>query len=236
MKRSPRSDVLVVDAEPITRFGLVALLRSHGQLRVVGEAETLRTARELCAKLKPHVVVIDPAMEGSEGLAFLKELPRWAPRAHIVAFSAQEDAGYVQRAFCFGACGYISRRDPVPALIAAVVGAVSGERHVGPRIEKVLLDELAAGGVEFRQGAAARLSAREKQVYRLVGEGRQTREMAETLGVSVKTIDSHQHRIKTKLGLRSCAELRRCAAAALEPTPASHKQNGRRARRAAKAK
>lgn len=234
MKSSPRSDVLVVDAEPVSRLGLISLLRSHAKLRVVGEAETLRTARELCAKLKPHVVVIDPLMEGGEGFVFLKDLSRWVAHARTIAFSGREDAGCVQRAFSLGACGYIARRDPVPALIAAVLGALTGERHVGPRIEKVLLDELATGGVEFRNGVETRLSAREWQVYRLVGEGRLAREMAETLGVSVKTIESHQQRIKTKLGLGSGAQLRRHAASAIETTTALQHRNGERSRRVAK--
>ncbi len=216
MKNSPRMDVLVIDPEPVARFGLVTLLKSHANLRVVGEAETTRTGRELCAKLKPHVVVIDPAMDGGDGFVLLKDMPRWAAGAHVVAFSQTEDASWVQRVFSAGACGYVTRRDPVPALIDAVLGAASGERHVSPRIAKVLLDRLAKGDVSFSAADEPRLSAREWQIYRMVGEGRLPREMAETLGVSVKTVESHQQRIKIKLGLSSGAELRRRATLARE--------------------
>ena len=211
MSIPPRSSVLVIDPEPVARFGLITLLKSHDQLHVVGEAESLQTGREWCAKLNPHIVVIDPAMEGGQGFVLLKDMPRWAPRARTVAFSGREDAASVQRAFSFGACGYIARRDPVPALLLAVLGAISGVRHVGPHIEKVLLDSMAAGAVEIRDGTTRRLSAREWQVFRMVGEGRAPREMADALGVSVKTIESHQQRMKDKLGARSGAELRRRA-------------------------
>jgi len=209
MKRSPRSDVLVVDAEPVSRFGLVSLFTSHKALRIVGEAGTVRTARELCAKLKPHVIVLDPAMDADEGLIFLKEISRWTAKTRAVAFSGREEASYVQQAFSFGACGYIARLDPVPSLMSAVLGAVLGERHVGPRIERVLLDHLAMGVVDFRdRRVEALLSVRERQVFRLVGEGRVPREVADALGLSVKTVESHQHRIKAKLGLDSGAQLR----------------------------
>jgi DNA-binding NarL/FixJ family response regulator len=221
-------DVLVIDPEPVARFGLVTLLKSHAQLRVVGEAETTRTGRELCAKLKPQVVVIDPAMEGGEGFVLLKDIPRWAAGARVVAFSQTEDAGWVQRVFSAGACGYVTRRDPVPALIDAVLGAASGERHVSPRIAKVLLERLAKGDVNFASVDEPRLSTREWQIFRMVGEGRLPREMAETLGVSVKTVESHQQRIKIKLGLPSGAELRRRATLALEaessPQPAGKRK------------
>lgn len=221
MKKSPLSDVLVIDPEPVSRFGLVTLLKSHPSLRVAGEAETVRTGRELCAKLKPNLIVIDPAMDNGDGFTLVKEVPRWAAQARIIAFSALEDATSVQRVFAAGACSYVTRRDPVPALIDAVLGAVAGERHVSRRIEKVLLDRLATGAMDFSESDERRLSTREWQIFRLVGEGRLPREMAETLGVSVKTVESHQQRIKIKLGLHSGAELRRRATLALEaPSPA----------------
>jgi two-component system invasion response regulator UvrY len=221
MKSQVRFSVVVIDPEPVARYGLVSLLGSHNELQVVGESESLRTGRELCGKLKPHVVVIDPAMEGGEGFVFLKDLPRWAPNARSVAFSSVEDAACVQRALAAGASGYVTRRDPLTTVIAAVSGAITGERHVGPRIAKLLLDRIATGAVDFQAGIASRLSAREWQIFRMMGEGSAPREMAGTLGVSVKTVESHQQRIKLKLEARSATELRRQAALYLASTNAS---------------
>jgi DNA-binding NarL/FixJ family response regulator len=212
MKSPTRFSVLVIDSEPVARYGLVSLIGSHNQLQVAGEAESIRTGRELCGKLKPNVVVVDPAMEGGEGFVFLRDIPRWAAKARAVAFSSLEDAACVQRALTAGACGYITRRDPLTAVIAAVLGAAAGERHIGPRIAKALLDGFAMGTVNVQQGMAGRLSAREWQIFRMMGEGVASREMAEALGVSIKTVESHQQRIKVKLEARTATELRKQAA------------------------
>ncbi len=215
MNRPPQSDVLVIEAEPVLRHGLVSLFNSHPKLRIVGEAETVRSGREYCEKLKPDIVVINPALDGGEGFVLLKDMPRWAAQARTVAFSAMEDPESVKRAFAAGACGYVARRDPVSEVIAAVLSAAEGERRVGPAIEKVLLAHLAAGMKQADTGAAAQLSSREWQVFRLIGEGRAIREIAEMLGIDVQTVASHQQRIKKKLGLRSGAELRKRAVASL---------------------
>jgi DNA-binding NarL/FixJ family response regulator len=202
--------VVIADAEPVARCGLRHLIESHEALRLCAEAEHLPLARELCVKHKPAVLVLDPAM--GDGFAFIRDLRRWSARTQVVAFTALGDAASVQRAFKAGACGYVTRRDPVAALLGAIVGAVSGERHVGPGVERVLLEKLATGGVEMRGEMETTLSMRELEVFRLLGAGRETREVASALRLSVKTIESHQQRIKEKLRLLSGAELRRRAA------------------------
>lgn len=212
MKSSNPFSVLVVDAEPVARYGLVALIDSHANFKVVGEAESVRTAQVLCEKHKPLVVVIDPAIDGGQGFVFLKDLARMSPRSRSVGFSSVEEAGWVQRAFTSGAIGYVTRLDPLASVIAAIVGAVSGERVVGPRIAKALIDGMATGSVDYQRGGGPKLSEREWQIFRMVGQGKPVREMAEALGVSVKTIESHQQRIKVKMDVGSAAELRQRAA------------------------
>lgn len=211
MNISTRVGVLVIDAEPVARFGLRSLLAAHDVLKVVGEAETVRLGRQLCSTAKPDVVVIDPGMEGGEGFAFLQDARRWEKEVRTVAFSACESAVSVQRAFSLGAYGYITRRDPVASLIGAILGAVTGERHVGPGIERVLLHQLATGTMSICDDAGLVLSSREQQVFRLMGEGATAQKMAALLGLSVKTVESHQQRIKKKLRLSSGVELRQCA-------------------------
>jgi len=210
MAHPQKASVVIADSEPVSRCGLRRLIDSHTSLRVCAEAEQLSAARDLCAQHKPDVVVLDPSM--GDGFAFLRDLRRWSARTQAVVFTGLSDATSVQRAFKAGACGYISRRDPVTALMAAIVAATQGERHVGPRIERVLLEKLAIGEVEMAHSMEDMLSARELEVFRLLGEGCATREVAETLHVSVKTIESHQQRIKEKLQLASGAELRQRAA------------------------
>ena len=166
-------------------------------------------ARELASRLKPEVVVLDPAL--GDGLHFIKDLARLKARPQVVAFTALEDALSVQRAFQAGVCGYVARRDPVADLIAAIVAAVDGRRHVGQRIERVLLERLSCGAVQLTGDETGVLSQRERQVFRMLGAGRSGRAIAVELGVSVKTIETHRQRIKEKLRLKDGAELNRRA-------------------------
>ena len=122
MPNSRKANVLVVDA--VARFGLVQLIGSHALLRVAGETDSLAAAREMASRLKPEIVVLDPAL--GDGVHFIEDLVRSKARPHVVAFTALEDALSVQRAFQAGVCGYVTRRDPLPA----IVGAVKGERQV----------------------------------------------------------------------------------------------------------
>jgi DNA-binding NarL/FixJ family response regulator len=201
--------VLVIDAEPVARCGMVYLLSAQERLCVVAEAGGLRGVRELCARHQPEVVVFDPVL--GDGIAFIREVKRWCAKVRVVVFTAQVDALAVQQALRAGAWGYVSRRDPAEVLPGAVLGALAGDRVLGPAVERVLLERLATGQVEVPGAAEARLSEREMQVFRLLGTGVGTRAVAEELGVSVKTVESHLQRMKEKLGVTSGAELQRRA-------------------------
>ncbi len=131
-----KSTVLVAIREPVTRWGLIQLIDSHSDLRVVGEADGLTGARELCTRLKPDVVIVDPAMSG--GCAFIQDVRHWSARAQVVAFTGQEDAASVERAFTAGVTGYVTRLDSVAAVIGTILGASRGERCIGPRLAHVL--------------------------------------------------------------------------------------------------
>jgi len=210
-KKTPPIDVFIVDAEPVTRLGLAAVIASASALRLAGEAEKLTQAREVCAKAKPHVLVVDPGMEGGQGFLFIEELRRWTQQTQVVAFSTLDDARSVRRVLQAGACGYIARRDPVPALVEALTGAARCERHIGPHIERILLSHLAGETTEATEDFEAILSTREMQIFGLLGEGRSGGEISSLLGVSVRTVESHQQRIRSKLRLGSAMELRRKA-------------------------
>ena len=200
-----KANVLVVDSEPVARFGLVQLINSHACVRVCGETDSLAIARELASRLKPEIVVVDPAL--GDGFHFITEMVRAKTRPHIVAFTALQDVASVQRALKAGACGYVTRRDTLEAVMSAIVGAISGERHVGPRIERVLLAHLADGTVQVSGNELSVLSPREREVFRSLGAGNSVRVIASDLGVSAKTIETHRQRIKEKLHIKTGAEL-----------------------------
>ena len=211
MRTQRKANVLLVDAEPVMRCGLVHLINSHAALQVCGEAETLPAARAACEKWRPDAVVLDVAMGGGEGFALVRELPRWNAALRVVAFTGLEDAASVQRALRAGVCGYVTRRDPVAALLGAITGALAGERHVGPRVEHVLLETLASGRVQMEADDLALLSERERQVFQLLGGGLRAGAVAAEMRLSVKTVETHQKHIREKLHLRDGAELQRRA-------------------------
>jgi DNA-binding NarL/FixJ family response regulator len=208
-----KANVLVVDAEAVARFGLVQLINSHASLRVIGETDSLAIARELASRLKPEVVVLDPEL--GDGFHFIAQLCRPKTHTRVVVLTSMRDALSVQRAFQAGACGYVTRCDPLPAVLGAIVGAVHEERHVGPRIEHLLLECLAMGTVHLSRDEIGVLSQRERQVFQLVGAGHTGRAIAVQLGVSVKTVETHRQRIKDKLHLKNGADLHRRAVLAV---------------------
>lgn len=214
-----KNRVLIVDAEPITRYGLMHLIKEQKSLCVCGDADNLPSARDWCQKEKPDLVILDPSM--GDGFGFIREVPRWSAQTRVVVLTTLEDALSVQRAFKAGALGYMTRRDPLPALLLAIDGALKGERHMGPRVEHIMLNTLACGELELRGDVEAGLSNREREVLRLLGLGQSTREVAHELRVSVKTVETHSLRIKDKLNLSGSAALRRHAA-----LYASHRSNG----------
>lgn len=209
MELSKKSSVLVADAEPLARRGLVNLLKESGKLEVCAEAECIGMARDLCVLHRPAVLVIDPAQD--DGFALIKELRHGSEGTRVVVLTALEDAASMQRAFRMGALGYLSRRDPVAAVLSTILSVLVGERHLGPRAQRVLLGELARGSVQMEQDELARLSHRERDVFRKIGAGQPTRLIAEELHLSVKTVETHRQRIKEKLGLASGSELLRRA-------------------------
>lgn len=191
MAAPQKANVVVADAEPVARLGLIHLINSHARLQVCAEAETVAEAREVCAKWQPDLLVLDPGLSAGEGFALIKDLPRWDADARVVAFTSLDDAISIQRAFKAGARAYVTRRDPIETLIAALNGALDGFRYVGPRLQSMLLEHLACGSVELRGPMEAVLSNRELQVYRMLGEGRSTRVVAVELHLSVKTVETH---------------------------------------------
>ena len=208
MASKRKANVVVVDAEPLARFGLVHLINSHALLRVCAEADSAPRAREAWSQHKPDLVVLDLAVSGGEGFALLKELPRWHPGARVVAFTRFDDAISVHRAFKAGACGYVTRRDPVDEVIATIVAALEGERRVGGSVRDVIIDQFARSEVDHPETA---LTIRELQIFRALGDGRSARKLALELHVSVKTVEVHKANAMRKLGLAGRVDVIRYA-------------------------
>jgi len=206
---SKKMQVVVADPEPVSRLGVRHLLAAHDQLEWIADAVCARSARDLCEKWQPKVLVLDTMLV--DGFALIADVRKWSVETRVVVFSGLTDATSVQRALRAGALGYVSRLDPASKLLEAMLAAADGRRVVGPKVEGLLLDNLANGSVEIRSEGVRTLSRRELEVYRRIGHGDSTKTVAAELRVSVKTVESFRGKLKDKLGLRNGHELQQQA-------------------------
>jgi DNA-binding NarL/FixJ family response regulator len=204
------TNIVIVEAESVARFGLLHLINKEPRLRVCGEASCLVGARELCEKHRPQVVVFDIAL--GDGVNFIKDLPQWSPGTRVVVHTGAVEVVLIQRAFKAGAFGYVSRHDPTGSLLFAINGAAEGARHMSPRVSDLMLGNLANGALEVRGDGMPSVSNREAQVLRMLGKGLSNREISDEMKVSIKTIETHCQRLKEKLHVGNSSALRQYAA------------------------
>jgi DNA-binding NarL/FixJ family response regulator len=209
--------VLIADDHAIVRDGLRALVAAQPGIVVVGEAENgLDAWRHACA-LKPNVVVLDVSMPGLSGIEALERITRDCPDVKVLALTMHEERGYVSRVLRAGAAGYALKRSASSELVRAIHAVVAGERYVDPSLAGALLTEYAARRVRKRsvagEGLVAALTVRESEVLRLLALGYSNKEIAASLSISVKTVETHRASGMARLGLTSRAGLVRFALA-----------------------
>jgi DNA-binding NarL/FixJ family response regulator len=197
--------ILVVDDHPIVREGITGLLSSEPDLKVIGEASTLAGALETAKSLNPDVAIVDISLGKESGLDLIRDLSRAHPDLAIIVLSIHSETVLAQRALRAGAHGYVMKQEGTDALLGAIRKVLGGEIHLSPELTRQLVEEIKTGPQD--PDPTTRLSERELEIYRLIGEGLATREIAERLEISVKTVESHRSHIKEKIGLRSNNEL-----------------------------
>jgi DNA-binding NarL/FixJ family response regulator len=205
---SQRRRVLVVDDHPIVREGIAQLLDRQADLCACGEATDIESALRSVRELAPDVVVIDLSLGREAGLDLIERLAVLSPGLPMLALSMHDESLYARRALQAGARGYIMKQEGTELLLKALRTVLVGEVYVSERVNASLLRSLApCGRAQPQGGTVAELTNRELQIYRLVGAGLGTREIAEELHLSAKTVESHRANIKQKLGLSTANEL-----------------------------
>jgi DNA-binding NarL/FixJ family response regulator len=201
-------EVLLVDDHRMFREHLCELIRRAGGMRVCGEAESAAEAMDRVHESKPDVAIVDLTLRGSNGLHLVELLREEAPEVKILVLSMHDASLYGERAIRAGARGYLTKhqtsREVVETIHRILAGeiCVSGDGQVGGGTEQTASGEIAID---------ATLTARELEVFAMLGRGSGTREIAETLGIGDSTVETYRFRIKEKLGLRSAAQLYVCA-------------------------
>lgn len=198
-----------MDDHPLVREWLTNLINQQPDLAVLGEAETGPQAIEAMLRLKPDVAIIDISLKDSSGIELIKNLKQTQPNIAVLVLSMHEESHYAERALRAGARGYIVKRETTRKVILAIRQVLAGQPYLSDQIATALATQYVTGKGILKESPVEQLSDRELEVFELLGQGRGTRQIAEVLHVSVKTVQAYCARIKEKLRLSSATELLR---------------------------
>jgi len=203
--------IFLVDDHPLVREWLGQLLSSEPGFEVIGQAEDAAPGLAAMTANVPDIAIVDLSLRNGSGLDLIKELREKLPTVQVIVLSMHEELAHVERALRAGAAGYVMKRESTTRIVEAIRAVRAGRVYANPEV----LARLAERMVGRRQGGAAgtvdTLSDRELEVFRRMGEGHATKRIASDLGVSMKTVQEYQARIKEKLGLADATELMRAA-------------------------
>lgn len=212
----PRSRVLLLDDHPIVRHGLTMLINREPDMEVCADIGDGRQLLESVRTHRPNIVLLDISLEDMDGLDLLRDLKISHPKLPAMVLSMHDETLYAERALRAGARGYLMKQQAIEQIAKAIRKILAGEIHISDQMAKRMLRRVADGNKAGFATVADVLSDRERQILEWIGRGFSTREIAEQLHRSIKTIEAHRERIKAKLGLKTAAELVRYALAHTE--------------------
>jgi DNA-binding NarL/FixJ family response regulator len=203
--------VMVVDDHPIVRQGLAQLINQETDIEVCCEAEDMKDALQRFGKCKPDVAIIDIALGQTSGVRLIEQLSQKYHEVPILALSMHDESLYAERCLRAGAKGYIMKKEPPEKVISALRKILDGEIYVSDNLGTKLLHKFIARQPGAYSSPIEQLSNRELEVYEFIGQGLKTREIAERLSLSVKTIETYIDHIKKKMNFRDSRDLFRHA-------------------------
>lgn len=209
-KRLTKTKVLVVHRRGFVQSGVLSLIAKSRQFIACGETDEAPLARELFLRHKPKLVLLGLTLRGGDGFQLIKDFCKLEPAAATLVLSERNDALSIRRAFRAGARGYLTL-DGAAEMVRAFDEISAGRVYVGASVLPLILSNFAGGAKSVASSDINSLSDRELEIFSFIGRGFSVSELASELNVSVKTIETHQMRIKEKLALRSAAELRQKA-------------------------
>lgn len=200
-------NLLIVDDHPMMRKGLVMTLDDEMDLHVVAQVESAEDALDALEGLDVDLVVTDVSLPGMSGLELVKHLQATRPALPVLVVSRHDESLYAERALRTGARGYVMKLEPPEVIVKAIRRVLRGGVHVSEEVSDRLLAGAALGHNTAQSSPMELLSDRELEVFERIGKGQGTRQIAEALHLSVKTVESYRARIKNKLALDTATEL-----------------------------
>ena len=207
VNRKPKIKVLLVDDHPILRAGLGKLINQEADMMVCGEAEDAPKAFDAVGTLLPDVAVVDISLKGSNGIELIKNLKARYPNLPVLVLSMHDESLYAERALRAGSLGYIMKEEAIEQVLVAIRKVLQGEIFLSEKMKSKMLQQMAGGRAKMASSPIEKLTDRELEVFRLIGAGHSTRQIAGELHLSVRTVEAYREYIKSKLNLKNATEL-----------------------------
>jgi DNA-binding NarL/FixJ family response regulator len=217
--------IFVVDDHPLIRDGLAKLLNGEDDLEVIGSTQNAREAIDAISKLKPDLLIVDVSLEGVNGIELIKNVRVHYESLPVLVVSMHDENLFALRALRAGAQGYIMKRESSSQIVAAVRQVLADGIYLSEALNQQLIYKLVGGRESADDSPIGQLTDRELEVLQLLGHGRSTREIAEELHLSPKTIETHRMHLKEKLSLGTAGDLVRFAVSWVE-SGLAHSGNG----------
>jgi DNA-binding NarL/FixJ family response regulator len=202
-----KTKIFLVDDHALVRKGLTAMINAEDDMQVIGEGEDCATATSAILKLKPDLVIVDISLKGNSGIELIKNIRAVEPDIQVLVLSMHDESVYALRVLRAGARAYVMKQDVATTVLDAVRRIRKGQLYVSDNVASQMLNRYAQGETPGADSPVAALSDRELEVVNLIGAGVSTREIAERLRVSIKTVETHRGHIKQKLNLRTSSQL-----------------------------
>ena len=199
--------IVIVDDHPIIRQGLAELINQEDDLVVCGQAEDAHQAMKTISKQEPVLIVVDVSLKDSNGIELIKDIKVQHPDTTVLVLSMHDESVYAERALRAGANGYIMKQEASEKIIQAIRMVLDGQVYLSDKMAANVMNKLVGAKTDAGVSAIDRLSDRELEVFTLLGQGRGTRQIAQKLHLSIKTIETYRAHIKEKLNLADATEL-----------------------------
>jgi DNA-binding NarL/FixJ family response regulator len=206
---SRKSNIFLIDDHPLVREWLANLINQQADLQVCGEAGDKARAMQLIGATRPEIAVVDISLEGGSGLELIKEIRAAHPSVTVIVLSMHDELLYAERALRAGARGYVMKREATKKVLQAIRCVLGGKLFLSEKITSLMAEKFFDGKPAAELSPVEQLSDRELEVFLLLGRGLGTRQIADELHVSFKTVQSFCARIKDKLKVANATELLR---------------------------
>ncbi len=211
-RKSPESvRIVVVDDHPLFRHGLIQLLDSDDGFSVCGEATSAGEAMEVIRKVKPHLVIADLGLKGTNGIELTKMIVAEFPRLPVLILSMHDESLYAVRSLRAGARGYVTKEEALGSVLEAVRAVMGGQTYLSPKMASQVISKVVVNRIAPEEEITDRLSDRELEVLEMIGAGKEIKTIAKALHLSPKTIETHRGHIKEKLNLENARQVARFA-------------------------